>query len=218
VSTIELSLEWRGKKYKNVEAGFEAFGADIERGVERASPVIRQELELYLKAVGLAMQKRHSEPWHPGVRAHELGLFKRSGALVKAIRDSVQVSGDKLDDIEGRIGASLIYARIQEYGGTIAPVATKYLAIPLPSAMDNRGIPLKKSPREWDNTFVAKSKAGNLLIFQKRVGKIIPLYVLKSKVTIPPRLGLGDTLRTGADAFTDRVMNRMLKAILDATV
>lgn len=212
-STIDFSVRWRGKDYRDPLGAFTAFAASIGRDVEVATPAVRQELEMYLKAVALAMQKRHSEPWHPGLRLDEARLFHRTGALVQSIKDSVQVSGDKLDNIEGRIGSSLIYARIQEYGGTIVPKHAKYLAIPLPSAMDSRGVPLLPSPRLWPNTFVARSKAGNLLIFQKRAGKIIPLYVLKSKVVIPPRLGLGDTLRVGADSFTERAINRMMRAL-----
>jgi hypothetical protein len=209
-----VTAEFKGKRYNSAADGLRALAQDISADFERAGPALRGELQFYLNAVALAMEKRHSSPWQPGTSAPQ-HLYKRSGKLVQSIKDSVTVSGQKFDDIEGRIGSSLVYANIQEYGGDIVPKNSKYLAIPLPAAMDSRGIPLMASPRDWANTFVAKSKAGNLLIFQKKGKDIIPLYVLRSKVTIPPRLGLGDTLRTGASSFVDRAMTAMLKAMVD---
>ena len=96
-------------------------------------------------------------------------LSKRSGNLVNAILGSVTVNGTTFDDIPGSVGAPGIpYARIQELGGTISAKNGKFLCIPLPAALDSNGLPLKSSPRDWPNTFCAKSKAGNLLIFQQR--------------------------------------------------
>jgi hypothetical protein len=206
---IVFGLDWQGRRFSDASEGMRAFAADTEKAVEKAAPALRHELETYLRGVALAMEKRHSQPWHPGTSPPG-ALFRRSGALVAAIRDSVRVSGQTLDNIEGRIGASVEYAHIQEYGGTIVPTTAKYLAIPLPNALDVRGVPLKAGPREWSNTFVARSKAGNLLIFQKQSIRIVPLYVLKNKVTIPARLGLGDELRLGMGAFMDNAMSRML--------
>ena len=54
-----------------------------------------------------------------------------------------------------------------------------------PAALDSTGQPLQSSPRDWPNTFVAQSKAGNLLIFQRRGTSIVPLYVLKTSVYHP---------------------------------
>jgi hypothetical protein len=65
------------------------------------------------------------------------------------------------------------------------------------AALDSKGVPLKANPRMWDSTFVATLKAGNLLIFQRQGPNIIPLYVQKASVYIPPRLGLSDAIRTG---------------------
>ncbi len=211
---VGLEVIYNGKRFREAESGLRAFAQDMNRAPERAAPALRAEIESYLTAIARVMETRHSAPWHPGA-SDSMRLFRRSGALVKAIRESVNVSGQKLENIEGRIGASLLYAAIQEYGGTIYPKLAKYLAIPLPSALTAQGLPILPSPRDWISTFVATSKAGNLLIFQKQSnGRIIPLYVLKSKVTIPARLGMGDELRTGLGAFTDQAMNAMLHAIV----
>ena len=83
-------------------------------------------------------------------------------------------------------------ANILETGGTIKAKRGKYLAIPLPAALTKAGAPRKgkTSPRDWPNTFVNRSKKGNLIIFQKkgkraRDQRPTPLYVLKKQVKIP---------------------------------
>ena len=58
------------------------------------------------------------------------------------------------------------------------------------------------------NTFVQYSKKGNLLIFQKRSrGSIVPLYILKKRVKIPARLGLGDYFFETTPKLTKSIMD-----------
>lgn len=72
------------------------------------------------------------------------------------------------------------YARIHEKGGDITPKRSTKLTIPLPG--------VKGFARDFDNTFIQKSKKGNLLIFQKMTGQDIrPLFVLVNRVRIPRR-------------------------------
>jgi hypothetical protein len=72
---------------------------------------------------------------------------------------------------------------------TIRPKTAKYLAIPLTE--EARSMP----PRQMGNTFVARSRAGNLLIFRKiEGGGIVPEYVLKTEVVIPTRPALQPTM------------------------
>jgi hypothetical protein len=83
----------------------------------------------------------------------------------------------------------------------IRPKTGKFLAIPLTAAKTAAGAasgkPLDKSV--FGETFIKRSKKGNLIIFGKRVaqkgksigqtkGKIVPLFVLKTQVTIPVRI------------------------------
>jgi hypothetical protein len=84
--------------------------------------------------------------------------------------------------------AEVKYASIQEHGGTIKPKNKKFLAIPLPGT--------KGVPANFPDAFVIKSKAGNLLIVQRKWRKVsggenskltnnlTPLFVLKKEVTI----------------------------------
>ena len=75
------------------------------------------------------------------------------------------------------VGTNLKYARIQDLGGTIRPVRVKFLTIPI------KGV--RGGARTHSNTFLMKSKRGNLLIV-KPIGKkgIKPLFVLKKSVKI----------------------------------
>ena len=104
-------------------------------------------------------------------------------------------------------------SRSDLYDQTLVP---KWLQLPLPAALDSRGLPLKPGPRSWGNTFVAKSKVGNLLIFQRQGKPVTPLYVLKTSVYIPARLGMADTIKTGMGLFTDRAMSSMIKGMKNA--
>jgi len=84
---------------------------------------------------------------------------------------------------------------------TIRPKSAKMLAIPLSAAKTGRGVPRGK-PKDknvFGDTFIAKSKRGNLIIFgkQKRqkgknvgktFGNIVPLFVLKKKVKVRARI------------------------------
>ncbi len=100
--------------------------------------------------------------------------------------------------------------------GAVIRKKGKMLAIPLPAALDSRGRPLKRGPRAWRNTFVARSRKGNLLIFQKRGKDIIPLFVLKDQVKIPRRLGMGVTMDKAAPVYIERVFERALASLKKA--
>jgi len=168
-------------------------------------------LRQFLDDVAQAMVERHSNPWPSGTTPQTLS--KRSGKLLQSIVSSVNVRGTTFTTIQGFIGGSHI-ARVQEFGATITPKRAKFLTVPLPAALNENGTPKKQKARDWKNTFVAKSKAGSLIIFQKRGASIIPLYVLKTSVTIPPRLGLRQTLEVGIPYFVDRAMDSIVRAAM----
>jgi hypothetical protein len=113
----------------------------------------------------------------------------------------------KGNTIEGGVSIGTVYARVHvgPAGQTtvIKPKMAKYLTIPLLAAKAGRGGqgPGKGTARggPWGETFVAKSRAGNLIIFGRlkvtkgpRVGQlrqnIVPLFLLKKQVTIKARI------------------------------
>lgn len=208
---IEFEFQFRNKRFKDAEKGLRAFANELQKDGERLGGVAAKELLFFLDGVAEAMIQRHGTPWPSGTTPNTMA--RRSGNTMRAVADSVRVQGSKLSDVQGMIGGP-VYLRIHEYGGTIRPKRAKYLAIPLPEALDSRGVPKRRGPRDWKNTFVAKSKKGNLLIFQKRGKDIVPLYALKSEVRIPARLGMKKTLEAGLPYFVDRAMDKMLAQLL----
>lgn len=102
--------------------------------------------------------------------------------------------------------AGALYARIQEHGGEIKPKKGKFLTIPLRGAKTANGVTrqaakLVKKGSEWHTagkvpgasdtkTFIRRNKRGTPMIFvQAGEKRLIPLYVLRRKTKLPPRLG-----------------------------
>jgi len=128
------------------------------------------------------------------------GIFLkvRSGRLRSSIGSMVSIKEDGLLGEVGsgiRTGEKTPYASIHETGGTITPKRVRYLTIPLNAALTPSGV-ARFTARElfagvsnYDDSFVKKSSAGNLIIFgvQKRgkSNKITPLFLLRNSVTLP---------------------------------
>ena len=137
-------------------------------------------------------------------------LHRRTGAL--ATRSELKLTGIRGNKIEGNIVAGgLPYAAIHEYGGTIKPKSSKYLAIPLDAAKTPAGVP-RGAPRDFQDTFFFKSKAGNLLIGQKGIGGgLIPLFVLKKSVEIPKRRWASSAIDKTLPALFKHIDNEIEK-------
>lgn len=161
------------------------------------------------------------------------GLNKRTGELAKSFQMSLE--GSVLQTTRLKIFSHAPQARLQEYGGTVRPVNAQYLAIPLPAAMTRAGV-ARGSPRDFQNTFFAVSKAGNLILFQslgknaktgkrkfkkyvnadgiKEKSNIVPLFVMKKEVYVPPRLGmraLWQDMKEERSAFLKAALAPVLK-------
>ncbi len=206
---FQLELELDGKRFGRAARGLGVLAQRMGVAVGDLTPIARQEIENVLDTVIAAMRQRHSKKWAPGQRlptGDKTGqLARRSGRGIDNLEVVTTVSENTA---EGRILVPFPLS-VHETGATIRSRG-KLLAIPLPAALDSNGIPKKPGPRAWRDTFVAKSRNGNLLIFQKKGLKITPLYVLKKRVRIPRRLGLGVTLTKAAPLFVDRLF---LKAV-----
>ena len=110
-------------------------------------------------------------------------LHRRTGHLASRVQlpvVSLAKGGSKVS-IQTR---DVPYAFIHEYGGTIRPVRAKALTIPLPAAMTRAGV-VRKSAREWDNTWLSVKNGKDAVICHTTAsGKVEPLFVLKRKVVI----------------------------------
>jgi hypothetical protein len=199
-TSLEISFEFRTKRFQDAAKGLIAFGQSFSAAWDQVPPVLKSELRDYLAGVARALASRHGNPWPSGTT--NTSLSRRSGQLIAAIPKSVAVYGQSFADIYGTIGTGdLIYGRLQEAGGWVRPKKSKYLTIPLPAALNADGTPKKTSAREWENTFVLRSKAGNLLIVQK------------TEVYVPPRLMLSTTLQAGLPYFVEHAMEAMLRKV-----
>lgn len=122
------------------------------------------------------------------VASHGLGqnILQRTGRLFASVTrlrgDAMAVRTISRKSLT--YGTNLPQAPLLNFGGTIRPKSTKYLAIPMPG--------VEGRPRQYNNTFVQMSKKGNKIIFQNLGdGKIRPLFWLRTSVTIPSREFLG---------------------------
>lgn len=173
--------------------------------------IASQEIRRYMTRVSDELIRRHSGPWPGGTTA--TSLSKRSGSGIRSIRNfSVRIKGEAVEGVWRLRG----YMNFHEKGGVIRARRAKYLTIPLPAALDHRGVPRYQSAREWDNTFLGRSRAGNLIIFQKRGNGVVPLYVLKKSVRIPPRLGMRRSLMAERPTLR-RDLENQVRALLKGT-
>ena len=210
-----IELEFRNQRWTDAAAGLRAFYDILGKDWDGSAKVLSREMKSFLIAIADAIATRNSNGWPGGTTP--TSLSQRTGTLNEAILNSPEVTGETFENIRGAIGAPGVkYALIQETGGVISAKNGKFLAIPLPAAMTSDGVPLLPGPRNWPNTFVARTKNGNLVIFMKKGVQIVPLYVLKPQVTIPARLKMGETLDTGLPYFVDQAMDKMVKAVVGA--
>ena len=146
-----------------------------------------------VKAVGISVHERLVENVSNRI------LKRRTGNLARSIQWRTVESKNGISLFVGSgvlTGGRVPYANILETGGVIRPKRAKWLTIPLRGALTKAGATKNPSARDFPNTFIKKSKSGNLIIFQKAKGGIIPLFVLKKSVTIPEKAYLSKTLET----------------------
>lgn len=129
--------------------------------------------------------------------------------------------GNKADEMVALImaGSSTVkYAAIQEYGGTIKPKKKKALTIPLPDILTPGG-DVKGDYRLTQRggkhmtaggvpTFI---RGGAIMIEQG--GKAVPIYALKQRAVIPPRLRMGKTIEEQDDWIKQRIIRALEKAM-----
>lgn len=200
------------KEFSIFEQAAEHVLRQIEEAPERAAKRVSREIMHGLQRVAAKMREMHSSPWGGGVVNTSDRLQKRSGRGLQSILDSLRVSGSTLQTLQGSISTGDM--TIHETGGVINAKGSRYLTIPLPAALDSRGVPLLPSARDWPNTFVQRSRKGNLIIFQKRGREIVPLYVLKTTVRIKPRLRMEQAVMGEIPYLQERILDAIAKEIV----
>lgn len=110
--------------------------------------------------------------------------------------------------------SDLVYAGIQDEGGTIFPKTARLLAQPVtPEAK-------KQWPRDWpgDVLFMIRSKNGKLLLVTEHNDKLTTQYILHDSVTITGK-GYVEAAEQGAhDDIVRSVLDAVDKGIDDAAI
>jgi hypothetical protein len=176
-------------------------GADKLVGtVQKMSRKVFSETKKVLATEARLMTSHTRKTYMSGPRPYILAV--RTGNL-RAQTKPLPVT-ERSGVIESGMGFGTTYARphVGPKGQvtTIKPVNRKYLTIPLPAAMTKAGV-LRGAAQSgmWGETFFARSKKGNLILFGKRVaqkgahagearGDVVPLFVLKKQVQIKSRV------------------------------
>jgi hypothetical protein len=140
---------------------------------------------------------------------HDNLLMRRSGHLSNSIKPRPVVENG--DDFVGGIEMGKVYGKTligkRGHVTTVTPKSGRFLAIPLPAALGNHGVP-RGRPRDaavWGSTFFARSKNGNLILFGRqlyvkgaRKGEaktgVVPLFIMKTSVNIPVKIAVEDLL------------------------
>lgn len=220
-SLLDWQLKIRGpegqRTFENAGKGLERFAQDLSVAIspKQINPIIARILKKHLKLVFEAMRQRHSTPYQhnqslpEGAATGKLAI--RSGRGLSQMKRSIKIFR-KEGKVEGQIGGPFYFVT-QEDGKEISGKRTKagFMAIPLPDALTSQGIPIRPSVRSWENTFLIPSRqsSGGFLVVQRRGARLLFLYKLQKTVVIPPRLGLGETLRTAEPALVEKVLNAL---------
>lgn len=145
-----------------------------------------------------------------------------SGDLLKnhtnQLRNSIALGDvrDTGDSISAAVGSNLVYARIQDQGGTIHPKTAKFLTIPLEAVLTASGV-ARYSARDiienpkvggFDGTFFR-----NGMLFGTAGHEITPLFVLKASVTIPAHHYMAAAL-AGIQPEAERKLRNVLQEMV----
>lgn len=127
-----------------------------------------------------------------------------TGHLMNSVPDSKDVF-EKDGWIWGQIGSTGVkYSAIHEFGGDIYP-SKKFLAIPMDAVKGADGVARAKPMDFYGKSFFYTSKKGDLfLAIANSERGITPLFLMKRKVTIPPR----PYIRPALDKNRERIFQK----------
>lgn len=116
----------------------------------------------------------------------------RTGLLRRSIAGTVQDTDTGITvqlSAGGRHGGrDVIYARLQELGGTIRPVRRRWLAIPTDEVKTAAGVARYPSPRNYPGRlFFHQKSAGLAMLLEKVDGRSVVRWWLRKETTITPK-------------------------------
>lgn len=178
----------------------------LEGAIQKVSRRVMAETKRILRTEAVLMGSHIKKDLMSGPRPGRLGV--RTGALRSSVKSMAVTESPGL--LESGVSFGTQYARThvgpKGQVTTIKPVNAKYLTIPLPAAMTRSGVTRGSAlSGMWGDTFFARSKKGNLILFGRKVaqkgkqageavGEAVPLFLLKKQVKIKARIHPEDIL------------------------
>jgi len=184
----------------------------------KATPRLERQFGLAFRDIAQdipAKLVRRMTDYSPGKRAAKSPIQVRTGRLARTVRGFKK--GDRLRDLRTVIvagGGDVKYAALQEYGGVVRPVRKKWLRVPLPEILTPAGDVkgdyeiVERAGRYMTAGGLETYISGRAIMVDKG-GKPTPIWALVKSVTIPPRLGMGETI----DGSGDEIRARFIEAI-----
>lgn len=171
------------------------------------------------------------------LKSHEIITSFQRACLVLENRVKVNISGDVLKTRSGRLrqsigtmvsekegmlagnigsgqrtGKPVVYANILETGGVIRPVKRQWLTIPTEYAKARSGAGNIKA-LEIKQSFFARSKNGNLILFDGAHRTPIPMFVLKKRVKIPAKHYLTISVTQGQQEAYNQIVRGLSEVL-----
>lgn len=195
----------------------------LERAMKALPKVTRKSLRFRLDKIGdefeRRMDKRFTAVLSGEFRANNTKnkLANRTGTLRATMAHKVRDVGKDLT-LRNTIGSAATrhYVHIQEKGGIIKPKRARALTIPLPDNLTAAGRPRFQKASEVEGLFLLKLNGKAFLVRKAPSGEGLEfLWILKSSVKIPARLGFVRTWRSKSmQSFAREELNAgVLKAL-----
>ena len=155
----------------------------------------------------------------PGKKSPSSPIQSRTSKLAATIRG--KRFGDKANEMGALImaGSSTVpYAAIQEFGGVVKPTRAKALTIPLPNILTPGGDVkgdyrlTQRGGRHMTTGGVPTFIRGDAIMIEQG-GKPVPIYALKQRAVIPPRLRMGKTIEEQDEFIENRISEALEKAM-----
>jgi len=163
-----------------IKADFKEAKAEMEK-LSRLTPELERRLDNWKNESVRELKQR--------AKAMRKVEWRKTGKLATSISGKRTRTAKGIQVIVGSgvFSPEVPYSVIQEKGGTVRPKRAKFLAVPFEG--------VKGFPREYHDTFFAKSKRGNLILFQKHGrGGMQPLFSMKKQVKVPASKWFSSTM------------------------
>lgn len=147
-------------------------------------------------------------------------IKRRSGNLANGWNDAFIESGNEMEERVFITGPGAAYAKMQEYGGTVRPKKGRFLWIPIAGNVTPTGVPRVTPTEAIERGGFISWKRGPVFfakpLVKTRKGDtthgLVPLFVLKTSVTIPS----DESRRMGARSLFMAHGETLRKSILAA--